>query len=188
MRKIQICGQNPSIRDIPHPGPGWERWILGASWEALGAGQWERAFDVHKVEYIQRVRPKALAWYAEQERPIYLVAEVPGIPASVRYPRVEVADLLGERAASAMSSSIDHMMAFALLSYVSEIRLDGVRMLSVEEWVTQRECLAYWIGRAEAMGIVVTTDPVSALCAPERLYGWDEPTGARRAPGQPLPV
>lgn len=191
---LQICGQNPSIADAPVI-EGAERWILGAAFARQGAGPWDRVFDVHPIEPeshhpgILQTRPDAWAWYQQQTKPIYLRSVHPDVPASVAYPRAAVAAEFGRRAGQALSSSIDHMLALALLEDRHEvIRLEGVRMISEVEWNTQRECLAYWIGVADGMGVEVITDPVSALCTPEVVYGFGEVTGARRAPGVPLPV
>lgn len=186
MRVIQLCGTAPRVSDISDI-PGAERWILGAAYQTQGQGAWDRCFDVHQTSHIQAKRLGALAWYAAQTKPVYMLEQ------SVRnaqiYPRLEVAEHFGPRGASAISSSIDHMMALALYEGCGQIRLDGIRMIEADEWHTQRETLAYWIGRAEGLGVDVITDPLSALAVPELVYGYEEPTGAcRRYVGVPLPV
>lgn len=192
MKIVQLCGRAPTRFPAPII-PGAERWILGATYQEHLGTPYTRVFDVHPVERtdwyrgIRAIRPDAWAWYGQQDRPVYLVDTHPDIPMSVAYPRQELA-IFGVRGACALSSSIDHMMALALLEGFEQIRLEGIRMASPEEWVTQRECLAYWIGRADAMGVEVDTDPFSALCVPERTYGFHEATGARRAPGEPALV
>jgi hypothetical protein len=184
MRVVQLCGRAPNSLPIPEI-PGAERWVLGAAHGDYAT--YDRVFDVHPVAWIQQRRPDAWAWYATQDKPVYLLDRHPDIPTSVRYP-LESLQIYGSRGACALSSSIDHMMALAILEGFEDIRLQGIRMIGLEEWVTQRECLAYWIGRAEGMGIAVETDPLSSLCTPETLYGFSMPTGARRAPGQPVLV
>lgn len=174
------------ITNVPLQPEGAERWIVGATYAEQAHTAWTRAFDVHPVQFILSTRPHAWAWYRRQTKPIYLVEATPKIPSSVTYPRAAL-ERFGLRGACALSSTIDQMMALALLEdRYTEIRLEGVRMLSRDEWVDQRECLAYWIGRAEERGIAVIVDPVSALCAPEQVYGYGDPTGAVRAPGQPV--
>lgn len=180
---VQICGKAPTPLGIPAV-VGAERWIIGSSYPEHVV--WDRVFDVHPFEWIHARRPDAWAWYRQQTTPIYLLAAVPEIASSVAYPRDLVGQRLGARALTAFSSSIDHMMALALIEGFTTIRLDGVRMNSVEEWHGQRECLAYWIGKAEGRGVEVITDPEAALCTPETVYGFEERTGAIRSPGAPV--
>lgn len=193
-RIVQLCGLHPSIEQMVSV-EGAECWILGASYQRQGDGPWTRCFDVHPVfptvHYpgILVKRPEAWAWYQRQTKPIYLLAADQAIPASVAYPRVAVTRTLGGRGAQAFSSSLDWMMALALCEGFDEIRLEGVRMVGPEEWQIQREMLAYWIGRAEALGVEVVTDPLACLCVPDRIYGYGEETGAHRTlPGQPVVV
>lgn len=193
-RVLQICGRAPSAAMVPPDLPDAERWIIGSAYHEHVGTAYTRVFDVHPIEEaihhkgILALRPDAWAWYGQQDRPVYLIAAHPDVPASLAYPRAAIAERFGRRAACAMSSSVDQMMALALIEGFPEIHLCGVRMTSVEEWLTQRECLAFWIGLAEGLGVTVETDPVAALCAPERLYGWGDPTGAVRAPGTPVLV
>jgi hypothetical protein len=193
LKVLQICGRAPAAALVPPDIPGAERWIVGSTYHEHVGTAYTRVFDVHPVETadhhkgILALRPDAWRWYGAQDRPVYLIEAHPDVPASVPYPRARL-NAFGVRGACALSSSVDHMLALALLEGFTEIHLCGVRMISVEEWVTQRECLAYWIGRADAMGVEVITDPVAALCAPERVYGFGDPTGARRAPGTPVLV
>lgn len=187
-RVVHLCGLHPSVADM-QAMPGSEVWILGASYARQGSGPWTRAFDVHPLHLtdhhagILRCRPEAWAWYQHQTKPIYLLDTHPDVPASVAYPRAALAERFGVRADRAFASSIDHMMALALFEGVDEIRIEGVRMHGVGEWYTQRETLAYWIGRAEGMGVPVLTDPLAWLCEPEQVYGFGDVTGAQRAPG-----
>ena len=186
-RIIQIVGKAPTPDGVPVLA-GTERWIIGSAAPDLWHVPYARIFDVHPVGFIQDRRPDLWAWYGQQTEPVYLVEWSPEIPASVRYPREAITDRFGPTAGRAFSSSVDHMMALALYEGVDLIRLDGVRMNSMEEWHTQRECLAYWIGVARGMGVDVITDPEAALVTPAIVYGFDERTGADRAPGQPVMV
>ncbi len=189
---VQLCGRAPSAVLVP-PDLGCERWIIGSAYHEHVGTAYTRVFDVHPLERTEHhpgilsVRPDAWRWYGTQDRPVYLIAAHPDVPASIPYPKQALA-IFGARGCCAFSSTVDHMMALALLEGFDEIHLCGVRLNSVEEWVTQRECLAYWIGRAEASGVVVETDPLAALCVPEVLYGFGERTGATRAPGTPVVV
>lgn len=187
MKEVQICGSAPLVTAVPVI-EGAERWILGAAYQQQGEGPWTRAFDVHQRWHIGTRRPHAIAWYAQQTKPIYLLEPLAEVPQGILCQRAEIVEAFGVRAGSALSSSIDWMIPRALLDGFERIHLVGIRMLTVWEWETQRECLAYWIGKAEGLGVEVITDPLAALCTPERIYGSDEPTGAVREPGKPLHV
>lgn len=190
---LQLCGRAPAAALVPPDLPGAERWIIGSAYHEHVGTAYTRVFDVHPLEPtawhegIFKLRPDAWTWYGQQDRPVYLIAPHPDVPASVAYPRDALLQF-GTRGACALSSTIDHMLALALMEGFTEIHLCGVRLNSIEEWVLQRECLAYWIGRADERGVTLLTDPVAALCAPERVYGFGDPTGARRAPGHPVLV
>lgn len=188
MRVLQLCGRAPTR--VPPPELGGERWVIGSAFPEHVETRYTRIFDVHTFDFLKEKRPADnWAWYGQQDKPVYLVDTHPEIPMSVRFPLQEIGERFGPRAACAFSSTVDHMMALALYEGgFDQIRLEGIRLNSIEEWVLQRECLAYWIGRAEAMGVDVVSDPEAALCAPELVYGYFTPTGARRAPGQPVLV
>lgn len=190
---LQLCGRAPAVHLVPPDLRGAERWIIGSAYHEHVGTAYTRVFDVHPIEPedhhrgIRALRPDALAWYGQQDRPVYLREVTPEVPTSVAYPRAALLQF-GARGACALSSSIDHMIALALVEGFTEIHLCGVRMTSMEEWVTQRECLAYWIGRCDERGVRLETDPVAALCAPEVIYGFGDRTGAVRAPGHPVIV
>lgn len=195
MKKVlQICGRAPGANLVPPDLPNSERWIIGSAYHEHVGTNYHRVFDVHPLEKtehhvgILNQRPDAWAWYGQQDKPVYLIAPHPDVPTSLAYPN-EALRTMGQRAYDAQSSTVDHMMGLALLeNQWSAIHLCGIRLISLEEWVTQRECLAYWIGRCDERGIELVTDPVAALCTPEVRYGFGEKTGARRAPGQPVIV
>lgn len=181
VRIVQMCGKAPTPAGIPQI-VGAERWVIGSAYPDIPQ-PFDRIFDVHPWAFIAARRPEAWAWYQTLTCQVYLRDREIGIPGA-QYPRDEIAAQFGARANKAFSSSIDQMMALALWEGVDQIHLSGVWMLSLEEWVLQRECLGYWIGQAEARGVEVFTDPEAALCTPEVVYGFDERTGAVRAPGQ----
>lgn len=191
---LQICGRAPAAHLVPPDLPGAERWIIGSAYHEHVGTAYTRVFDVHPLEPTEHhkgifaLRPDAWQWYGQQDKPVYLIEKHWDVPTSVTYPRDALLQF-GARGACAISSTVDQMLALALAEHTfTEIHLCGVRMNSIEEWVLQRECLGYWIGRCDERGIDLITDPVASLCAPERVYGFGDPTGARRAPGQPVLV
>lgn len=186
---LQICGSAPDVPDIPVLS-GAERWILGAAYQEQGHLPWSRVFDVHSRWHIATRRPDAIRWYSRQALPVYLMEAMPEVPRAILWDDNWL-EPFGPRGMNAISSSIDRMMALAILEGFTTIRLEGVRMETIWEWETQRECLAYWIGQAEGRGIEVVTDFWSALCTPETIYATDRATGATRNPGKPraaLPI
>lgn len=185
LRTVQLCGKAPSSRHQWGPLDGADRWIIGSAYRDHEYGPHTAVFDVHPLPFIFDRRLDAWAWYQTRTCPVWLVEKHRDVARSLAYPRDLIGQRFGARAVHAFSSSMDHMMALALLAGYEEIQLPGVRMDSVEEWHGQRECLAYWIGRAEGMGVTVVTEPEGVFCTPEVVYGFDEKTGAIRAPGAP---
>ncbi|OFW37656.1 MAG: hypothetical protein A3J29_06175 [Acidobacteria bacterium RIFCSPLOWO2_12_FULL_67_14b] len=187
MRTVAILGKARSVSAV---AAGAERWGINDlpvhRDEGWAFDAWDRWFDRHTRAHILKHRPEAWAWYRAQDgrRPIYLLepeaaAEVPG---GVVYPTETVQDWFawGGQPEEFFTSSVDWMIALALLEGVARIELQGVDFWAAShERGVQRTGAHYWIGRARGLGCDIVIPAASSLCKIERTYGDFRLTSAR---------
>ena len=185
MKTVAIVGKAPNFQ-FPE---GVERWGINNLALMLPNGwnfdAWDRWFDVHTRGHILKHRAEAWRWYrswGSDPRPIYMVREDPLVPASVAYPfdRVQQAFAWGGDVEEFFTSSVDYMLALAILEGFERIELYGVDMWDApHERGVQRNGAHYWIGIARGRGIDVHIPDESSLCKIERMYGRFTITGPR---------
>lgn len=187
MRTVQILGKAPNAV-MAAARSGVERWGCNDLPARLDEGwrftAWDRWFDRHTQAHIRKHRPEAWAWYRAQDgrRPIYTLDVEPEIPGSVRYPIEPVAAAFrwGGQDEEFFTSSIDYMLALAILEGFERIEVYGVDMwAAAHERNVQRNGAHYWIGLARGRGIDVVIPDESSLCKVERRYGDFAETSAR---------
>jgi len=110
---------------------------------------------------------------------IYMQREFDGIPKSVAYPLREVKKTIGvrrgeDRLERAFGSSFSYMLALALfLGEYDRIELYGIEMVLGGEYAYQRESMAFWIGKADGMGVEVWM-PEQCDLLKQPLYAYEE--------------
>jgi hypothetical protein len=68
-------------------------------------------------------------------------------------------------------STVAWMLCYAIEQGARIINLFGLDMATETEYAEQRDTVYYWIGRAEALGIVVNIPEMSRLFFKDRIYG-----------------
>lgn len=116
--------------------------------------------DPNHWEWLQKPHPF----------PIYMQQVWSDIPSSVRYPLKEVIEWFGCK--RYFTSTVAYMIALAMYRGYKRIELYGVEMATDTEYAWQRDCVTYWIGRAEGLGIDVYLPPGCSLLR-GRLYGYE---------------
>lgn len=163
---------------VPSFDPSAERWGLNRLMFTRYAGEcdvWDRWFDLHSAEHIQRERSDAWAWYARQsdQRPIYGWSLDPRIPGHAAYPRGPVQAFFdGDRD---FAGSLSWMLALAIYERFDAIDLFWFTMDVGHEW--QIPSARYWIGQARGRGIAVTVHGDSGLVPSGPLYGCETGDG-----------
>ena len=127
--------------------------------------------------------------------PIYMQMVYGGIPSAVRYPLREIQDKLcgkiirGEDTVERLfGSTITYAFALALYEGFERIELFGIELVGSEEWAYQRESLAFWLGKADGMGVAVWM-PQTCELLKMPLYAYEEirrPDGAITVPPEYL--
>ena len=180
MRKIAIIGKCSNSRgDAPLDLNDWEVWGLG--WDPLP--KCDRYFEMHQnwrnflgnAEDGERHRN----WLAGLAVPVYMLEQEPDIPASVKYPMDEIANMFGRTCygTAYLESSISYMMALAMFEGAPRIGVWGCDLATGGEYAYQRPNMEYLIGFARGMGIKVYVPAQNALLSPCRKvpYGIEDP-------------
>lgn len=154
-RRIAIVAKAGTSVLAPWDDPSWEIWTL--PW--IAGRRADRYFDVHEQSSWD-ISPVDLGdWYdrcfLHKEVPVYTVES-----RVWRYENPVVINVSG----LLLENSICFQIAQAIDDGdIGEIGLYGVHMTSTREYLTERIGVAYWVGRAEGMGIKVTVPPGSPL-------------------------
>jgi hypothetical protein len=99
------------------------------------------------------------------------------IPNSAPYPLADALALMENvrrdgKPERYFTSSLDYIIAAAILEKPEEIWLIGFDMATDTEYRYQREGLAFWVGMAAGRGIVIRY-PAEATVLYSRLYAWE---------------
>jgi len=141
--RINIVGLAVGWRDVAgQPGETWGVNDLVFKDELPLA----RSFDIHAhARKKKKGRTRAERRTHAAERGIRFVD-------CDNYPLGEIRDRFGT---DYFCSSIDYMLALALLEGAKEIHLYGVDMSMTDEYAHQKPSAEYWIGYARGMGVTV---------------------------------
>ena len=145
-----------------------------------------RWFQIHpKWSFTRDNQHKHWEWLQEEHPfPIYMQMAYDDVPASIPYPLRDVQNGLmnivrGELPIRKIfSSTFTLQTALALYEGFERIELYGIEMILEYEYAYQREMMAYWLGKADGMGVEVwMPEQCSLLKAP--LYGYEQQRAAR---------
>ncbi|KKN62888.1 hypothetical protein LCGC14_0507410 [marine sediment metagenome] len=137
----------------------------------------------HKDVFTEELEAGVNHWGWLQEEhpfPIYMHQVYDDIPSSVKFPLREIRkELIGslyrgeEKVKGLFSSTFNYQIALAIYQGYERIELYGIEMLGPGEYGWQRECMAYWLSKAETMGIDIWMPEDCALFN-HPLYGYEE--------------
>ncbi len=135
--------------------------------------------DMHSLEYTREYGKRAGFGDAQIEwlkRPhpfqiMSLAAYGPEYPSVQAYPLEQLVEYFGR---DYFTSGVAYAIALAAAQHdVAEIGLFGIDLIHDTEYADQRPCAEYWLGRAEGLGIHVTTHPDSAVLRQRYRYGYE---------------
>jgi hypothetical protein len=140
-------------------------------------------FQLHHKDIFTQELEAVDHWGWLQEKrafPIYMQREYDDVPSSVKYPLRKVrGELMGNlyrgegSILNLYSSTFNYQMALALYLGYERIELYGIEMLGEGEYSWQRECLAFWVGKATTMGVEIWLPEACALFD-HPLYAYEE--------------
>ncbi len=187
MRRLALLGGAEETRGGVWDSQADEIWTVNWFYLYDWVPRVDRLFEMHPVwlftynEQAEWQKPRDHWQYLHQPLPypVYMLADIPEIPACIRYPIEDVtAYLFGERLIKGRNlqdfytSSFDYMMALAIHEKWDVVELYGFEMGSLTEYRYQREGGAFFIGQAVARGIQVILPEKSVLLRARR-YGYE---------------
>ncbi|MCP4299607.1 MAG: hypothetical protein GY783_03400 [Gammaproteobacteria bacterium] len=193
--KVAIVGAGITWPQTPFDEGTIEVWGLNAFWrmkpKTFSPEDWDRYFS----RWFQIHQPGSgeghiddkdnIEWMRNRRAPMYMLRALDEYPGSVEYPLDRVADKFGpqhgeSRRRRYFTSTIDYMIGLAMLLEFPEIRMYGVDLISDtdHEFTTQRESLAYYIGKAEGLGCRVYLPDDCALLRSDHVYGLERQPGS----------
>ena len=178
MRVVQILGAAPNIercsKILP---PHTERWCLNNPkiYEnhlfPAAITTYTRWFNLHPRKQIDKLYPRSVEWFRQQDKPIYLQEADKNLRMSRTFPKD---DIMREFNTRYFTSSLAWCMAFAmLLKEFDRIELWGFYLSQTRAPIgddtelrpgdslhgRQRPCVAYWVKRAREAGLEVWYQP-----------------------------
>jgi len=152
----------------------------GKPWvEMNGVTRW---FQIHpKGSFTKEHRFNHWEWLQEKHPfPIYMHQVYDDVPNSVPYPLRKIQnELIGnlycgeEKVKKLFSSTISYQVAQALYEGYKRIELFGIELNLEGEYAYQRELMAFWMGKADGMGVEMWM-PKSCRLLVAPLYGYEE--------------
>ncbi len=183
---VQILGMAPNLAATP--ATHGERWCSNVprSYQLKGLPSakttYTRWFNMHTIRHIQQRYPHAYSFYQRSEKPIYLQAAQPDIPASITFPREAVQQYfaINGKPNKFFTCSPAWQLAFAIMEGFERIELWGFELRREHQYDWERPCFFYWVETAKAKGIDVYIPPGVEITAPGDptsytgpLYGYE---------------
>lgn len=159
-----------------------ETWAINALGDVFAC---ELVFHMDDIR-IQEIRAAAapasniaamVNWIKTSKVPVVTSRNHPDYPALVDFPLEDVLNNLGH---DYFNSTAAYAIAFAIHTGVAKISLFGMDFSYPNQHDAEkgRACVEYWLGQAQARGILITLPKTTTLmdaCYPKsaRLYGYD---------------
>jgi len=167
----------------PYSQEGVEVWCMNEMHGLSGVGAATGWFQLHpRWDFTKQHRFGHWAWLQrEHGHPIYMQRHYDDIPASVPYPLRDIQrDLLGRiyKGEVAIDRIFGCTMSYAVALALHERRFDRLELFGVElsldgEWSYQRESMAFWLGKADGMGVDIWMPEQCGLFKMP-LYAYEE--------------
>lgn len=195
-RKVCLSGFAELSRDWANKQPeGTEIWGMNEG-HAFLKPKPARWFQIHPKHWNERTRKKFnfpddgfgrhvahVEWLAKQTCPVYMQEVDERIPASVRYPLGRITRKYGRY----LTSTIAYMLALLLDEHeryrwwkpwtrkwkVESVTIAGIEMGVGTEYMFQRPCAEYFLGRLIQAGVEVKFAPTGSALLSGLLYAVD---------------
>lgn len=175
MKTVAILGNASRTREyVPFDKPDVEIWAMTI--HALKARRRDAVLEMHPDVMIGarwQTYPdyrEYREWLRKTDIPVWMHDLDPAIPAALKYPRAEIErKFMGRMRKGAVpvesffGGTASYGIALALHLGFERIELYGVELNSRPDYDDERDCLFYWTGRAEGMGVDVVVHEDSRL-------------------------
>ena len=175
MKTIAILGNASRTREFaPFDNPNIDIWAMTI--HALKAKRCDAVLEMHP-DVMNGERWKTLPnfneyreWLKTTKTPVWMHKPDGAIPAAVEYPRREIEKKFmgGMRKGNApvetfFGGTASYGIALAMWLGYERIDLYGIELNSRPEYDDERDCLFYWTGLANGLGVPVTVHEESRL-------------------------
>ena len=186
MKSVALVGYAEETRDAVRKSQADEIWSINWAYKYDFIPRIDRLFEMHPV-WVYGASPKPehvkmkdhWEWLRKPHPyPVYMLTQLPQVPACVRYPIEEVTNFIfdnklikGGNPHDFFGSSVDYMLALAVYEGFERIELYGIEMGSMTEYRYQRESAAFFIGRVMQYAQIIL-QPESVLLRGKK-YGYE---------------
>lgn len=190
-RRICIVGFASARDQAPYADPSWEMW--GTNDVYAYVPRIDVTWELHDLQGLiegGRRNPKHIEVIANGVRPTVMLPDVvaanPHFKNVSAYPKQGIDETFGRKY---FTSSIALMLAAAIVELTDLVTINdrqmriakpgsglsmfGVDMAADSELASQRPCVEYYVGVADACGIPVFIHPGSDICKSAGTYGFD---------------
>ena len=163
----------------PYDNLGIDIWVYN-DFAFKHASRVSAMFEMHMdaADRPERYSAEYSDWLRQPHNfPIWMHAPDPRVPASVRYPREEISERFlrhvwrgPDQVQNFFTSSTPYALALALFLGYERIDLYGIELSSTPEYTAERDCVFFWEGVANALGVDVVVHPLTNLYDAQ-IYG-----------------
>lgn len=185
MRTVALYGFAPETRDLIHDvSDDVEIWSVNWAYR-YDIPRIDRLFDVHLPELLRAEKIKEYRdhweWLQEpHDFPIYMIEQMPEVPASIAYPIKEITNNVFEHLVRGLFdqqddywvSGVSYALGMAIHEKVDRIELYGIEMSKGTEVMYQRDGMALLVGLAMGRGIEVWRPEKTTFLRAKR-YGFE---------------
>ena len=172
--KIAITGKSVlHLCDAPWSDYNWEIWHLNDGYHNNRniLPRFDKYFEIHDENEIEKTKDRYQDYkqFLIDNQDKLISNKISFLPNSEIYPYKDICEKFNTKF---FKNSISYMIAYALYKYpdMEELGLWGIELHSDMQYHDQEDCVSYWIGRAEAMGIKVQTSMHSSLLKLDNYY------------------
>jgi hypothetical protein len=190
--KVAIVGFAANWDQAPFHDPEFEIWGLNELYRYFAqkkGARVDRWFEVHSRNSPTKNSKEHIGWLQQCPVPLYMKEHYNDMPNSVPFPIQETLDFIKSKGLVItvpqkdgslinkdnryVTNSISWMFLLAWMQGFKEIHIYGVDLAQKDEYKKQRPNLEYYIGAAQAEGIIVAMPESCDLLKAHCLYGFE---------------
>lgn len=169
---LAILGTADSLGEAPYGYKEVEIWGIAQCVTFANFKRADLLFEIHQESYWREIEG-VLKRLQATKIPIYMMNQYEEIPTSIRFP-IEIVSAYKNY----HRTSITYMLALAYHLFKAtgnpkSVALFGVHMEGIEEYMEQRPCCEYWLGRMEEAGMDINIAHGSIM-TPPGLYAYED--------------
>ncbi len=163
IRSIALLGRSPHTREEHRTSTAQQLWGSAMSYRDTEK-RFDRIYEIHPLWMLSDPNYNARHWQALQDGlpadNVVMLEPGDDIPSATQYPYAAALALCGKvkrgkRPNKFITSTLDYMLAAAIMEKPDRIELYGFDLLHEEEWSEQQPGASFWSGLAAGIGIEI---------------------------------